>query len=259
MVVAARHLRPPRLRARAWVLIAVLLAAAALGGWLLLRDSSVVRVDQVTVIGVTGTEAPAVRRALEQSAREMTTLHVDTDRLRKAVAMYPQVKDLRVDAHLLHRLDIRVVERQPVAALTVDGRRTPVAADGTLLQGRISSSDLPVVKVPALPAGGRVDGGQTARALVVIAAAPAALRRHIARVQMGPQGLEALVERGPRILLGDGSRPRAKWVAAARVLGDRDAAGATYIDVRLPERPVAGGLPTASAVDAGQPSTSTGA
>ena len=32
MVAAARHLRPPRLRARAWVLLAVLLAAAAFGG-----------------------------------------------------------------------------------------------------------------------------------------------------------------------------------------------------------------------------------
>ena len=34
-----------------------------------------------------------------------------------------------------------------------------------------------------------------------------------------------------------------KWTAAVRVLADTDAAGATYIDVRLPERPVAGGLP----------------
>jgi hypothetical protein len=48
-------------------------------------------------------------------------------------------------------------------------------------------------------------------------------------------------------------------VAAARVLSDRDAAGATYIDVRLPERPVAGGLPTDTATLAAQASTSTGA
>lgn len=259
MVAAARHLRPPRLRARAWILLAVLLAATAFGGWLWLRDSSFVRVEQVTVSGATGAEGPDVRRALDQAAREMTTLHVDVGRLRKAVAMYPQVKDVRADPDLLHRLDIRVIERPPVAALTVDGQRTPVAADGTLLRGRISSTGLPVVKVPALPAGGRVDGGQTARALDAIAAAPAALRRHIARIQVGPEGLEAVVERGPRILLGDGSRPRAKWVAAARVLNDRDAAGATYIDVRLPERPVAGGLPTTAVAATGQPSTSTGA
>jgi len=259
MVAAARHLRPPRLRARAWVLLAVLLAATAFGAWLWIRDSSFVRVEQVTVSGVTGPEAPEVRDALEQAGREMTTLHVDTGRLRKAVATYPQVKDVRADADLMHRLHIEVVERPPVAALAVDGKRTPVAADGTLLEGRISSSNLPVVKVPALPAGGRVTGGQTARALDAIGFAPAALRRHIARVQIGRTGIEAVVEDGPRILLGDGSRPRAKWVAAARVLGDRDAVGATYIDVRLPDRPVAGGLPSAAATDPTQISTSTGA
>ncbi|UGS35752.1 cell division protein FtsQ/DivIB [Capillimicrobium parvum] len=259
MVAAARHLRPPRLRARAWVLLALLLAAAAFGAWLWVRDSSLVRVEQVTVSGATGAEAPEVRQALDQAAREMTTLHVDTGRLRKAVAMYPQVKDLRAEADLLHRLNIEVIERPPVAALSVDGKRTPVAADGMLLQGRLSPAGLPVVKVPALPAGGRVTGGQTFRALDAIAAAPAALRRHIARVQIGRTGIEAVVERGPRILLGDGSRPRAKWIAAARVLGDRDAAGATYIDVRLPERPVAGGLPTSATADPAQASTSTGA
>ena len=34
----------------------------------------------------------------------------------------------------------------------------------------------------------------------------------------------------------------AKWAAAARVLADRSSSGATYVDLRLPERPAAGGL-----------------
>jgi hypothetical protein len=33
-----------------------------------------------------------------------------------------------------------------------------------------------------------------------------------------------------------------KWAAAVAVLAERSSAGATYIDVRMPERPVAGGL-----------------
>ena len=51
---------------------------------------------------------------------------------------------------------------------------------------------------------------------------------------------------GPELIFGDASRVRAKWIAAARVLADPDAAGATYIDVRLPDRPAAGGLPGAT-------------
>ena len=54
---------------------------------------------------------------------------------------------------------------------------------------------------------------------------------------------------GPRLILGAGDRARAKWVAAARVLGDAGSQGATYVDVRLPEQPAAGGF------SGGQPST----
>ena len=35
---------------------------------------------------------------------------------------------------------------------------------------------------------------------------------------------------------------RAKWTAAARVLADPSSRGAAYIDLRLPDRPAAGGL-----------------
>ncbi len=39
---------------------------------------------------------------------------------------------------------------------------------------------------------------------------------------------------------GDASRPHAKWLSLARVLADSSCAGASYVDVRLPERPAAG-------------------
>jgi cell division protein FtsQ len=45
---------------------------------------------------------------------------------------------------------------------------------------------------------------------------------------------------GPLLEFGDDARARAKWIAAARVLGDPRSAGASYLDVRVPERPVAG-------------------
>ena len=52
---------------------------------------------------------------------------------------------------------------------------------------------------------------------------------------------------------GDDSRPHAKWLSLARVLADPSSAGASYIDVRLPERPAAGFAPGA------MPPLSTGA
>jgi cell division protein FtsQ len=255
MAVATRRLL--RVRARVWAAVAIVLALAATGGWFWLRDSSLVGVEQVTITGLTGPGSRAVRDALDQTAREMTTLHVDEERLRRAVAVYPQVKDLQVEAKPLHELRIHVVVRTPVAALAANGQRTPVAADGTLLRGRISPEGLPAVAVSALPGGGRVSDRTTMRLLALTAAAPTALRRHVVRVEHGDEGFVAVMRNGPRVLFGDHRRPRAKWVAAARVLSDDSSAGAGYVDVRLPERPAAGGFAEAADPLAGDSSTST--
>jgi cell division protein FtsQ len=52
----------------------------------------------------------------------------------------------------------------------------------------------------------------------------------------------AQLEDGTELVFGAPERLAAKWAAAARVLAAEDAEGATYVDVRIPERPVAGGL-----------------
>jgi cell division protein FtsQ len=242
MGAVARRL--PQLRAPVWGVLVVLVAAALAGGWMWLRDSSLVKADHVTVSGATGSERAGIVAALERTGQEMTTLHVDRDRLRQAVAAYPQVKDIEVSAHPLHRLDVRVVQRLPVAALELGDTRTAVAADGTVLRGRVSASGLPTVGVSSLPATGVVSGkGEAADALNVLAAAPAALRKLIASVGERGGQLTAQLRDGPTIMLGTTERPRAKWTAAARVLSDSSSRGATYIDVRLPERPAAGGFP----------------
>ena len=238
----------PRL-AGAAVALVILLA----GGFLLLRDSSLVRVERVTVSGAVGPEGPQVRAALEQTAREMTTLHVRRDALMSAVARYPTVRGLRIQRDLFHGLRITVLRRPVVAALTSGSQRLAVAADGTLLRGVPIPGDVPAVKVAAPPAGSRLSDPRAAKALALVAAAPPAMREHVGRVYLGRQGLEADLRSGPAVLLGDGSRLRAKWIAAARVLGDPGAKGATYVDVRLPERAVAGGLPQPA--QAQQPST----
>jgi len=56
------------------------------------------------------------------------------------------------------------------------------------------------------------------------------------------RGLVVSVKDGPELIFGSTDRLTAKWAAAVRVLADPDAAGAEYLDLRLPERPAAGGL-----------------
>ena len=216
-------------------------AVALLGlGWMWFRDSSFVAADDLTITGLTGPDAPAIRHALQDAASDMTTLHVRGDALRTAVGPYPVVKDIRIETHFPHEMQITVMEHHPVAAVTIDGARVPVAADGTILRGRPASTRLVDLSVPSANGGGRLTSRRGLEAVAVMAAAPGALRGFVQTLEYGPDGMRIQLRNGPLVEFGDATRARAKWIAAARVLGDPRAAGASYLDVRIPERPVAG-------------------
>lgn len=227
-------------RLRLVVVIAGLAALVCLGG-LWLRTSSLVRVSAVTVSGIDGRQAAEIREALTVAAQDMTILDVDDDALRRAVATFPVVRDLHTTTGFPHRLRIAVDAYEPVVALQAGGSKIAVAADGTVLRGS-STTALAVVGVKALPAGDRVADVAGRRAIRLLAAAPGALRRRVTRVFRATRGLAATVEDGPKLYFGGAQRLRAKWLAAARVLADSSAQGASYVDVRIPQRPAAGGF-----------------
>lgn len=237
---AARLPRPPRV---SWRAVAGVLAAVALlfGGWLWLRDSSLVRVSNVQVRGATGFGSAAVRSALEAAAGDMTTLNVDESALRAAVARYPLVRDVRASAHPPHRLDIQVIQRVPVGVIRADGSTVAVTDDGILLRG-VPTGSLPQISAKVPPGGARVGDRKTAAKVAVLASAPAAMGSRIVSVNLGRFGLQARLRSGLALRFGDGHRLRAKWIAAQRVMSDPGAAEATYIDLRIPSRPAAGGL-----------------
>ena len=219
----------------------VALVVVALGwlGWGWLRDSSLVRVDEVRVTGLTTRDAPAIRRTLRQAALRMTTLNYSEEQLRRAVEPFPAVESVSAKADLPHKLVITVREHRPVAALVSgDDRRVAVASDGTLLPQE-RDSGLPAVKVDALPNSGRLGRGAEAVLVGVVARAPDELRPLLERAYRARDGVRVAIEGGPTLRFGAPIRIRAKWTAAARVLADTPAAGAASLDLRIPERPSA--------------------
>lgn len=237
-------------RLRVVLIAAVSLAILApLGLWL--RDSSVVAVTHVTVTGIEGPQADAIRARLTTAARDMTTLHVRDDELKDAAQAYPIVHSVSAQADFPHTLKIRVNAYEPVASLRAGNQGVAVASDGTLLRGS-PSAGLPVVALRTIPGGDRLREPEPTRAVRLLGAAPPALRARVERVVISGRNLIALIQNGPKLYFGDGARPVAKWSAAARVLADSASRGASYVDLRLPERPVAGGLADADH----EPSTS---
>ncbi len=233
-------LRGNRLPLRATLAVIVVLPLLA-GGWLWLRDSSFVAVRHVHITGVHGAEAIEIRSALDNAAERMSTMDFNAATLRSVVASFAIVGAVHIKTEFPHTVTISVTERPPVAALQSAGQRTAVAADGTVLGPAWLSSTLPLVSSAVEPAAGaRLGEGFALEAVTVLGAAPPALAKHVTRVYNGPEGLTVAMGNGLLAYFGDSTRPHAKWMSLARVLASPNAAGALYIDVRLPERPAAG-------------------
>ena len=241
-LAAAARAVPPAWRRRL-VMVAVLIGLLALGwfGWF--RDSSFAQVEQVRVTGIEGPQAGAVKAALTDAARNMTTLHVREDELREAVDAFPTITKVTAKPDFPHKLLIQVREDPPVGAIAYGSERIPVARDGSLLKGVRYDHHLPLIAAPAPPGATRIEAGQAHRLLTVLTGAPELMLRRVRDVRLRKgRGIVVRLRRGPDLIFGDATRPRAKWLAATRVLASRSAQGATYIDLRLPERPAAGGL-----------------
>lgn len=222
------------------VLVATVLGAGYMS-WL--RDSGLVSVEEVAITGPSGSDADRVRAALDGAAREMTTLHIDRDRLEGIAVSFPTVRALEIERDLPSGLRIHVIEHRPVAMLVDGDRRVPVAADGSILSGLPAEGRLPELRVRDGAGEKRLEPGRGLAAAELAGGAPAALRPRLESVTRGPERGFVITLRGagPELVFGDPTRIAAKWAAASRVLAD-GAADAVYLDLRLPDRPVTGGV-----------------
>ena len=249
---ALRLPRPGRVAVRRVAALAIVLVVlGAAYAWL--RDSSLVRVRDVVVTGVSSSQEARVREALRTAALDMTTLHVREERLREAVAPYTSVADLRIETRLPRGISIEVVEHRPAGVVAAGGQRVPVSAGGLLLRGVRPEAGMPVVRLDTIPAGARLTDRRSRAAVAVLAGAPAGLADRIERARSSSRGLLVELRDGPDLVFGSDARLRAKWAAATRVLADSRAQGGTYIDVREPEWTAVGGVGAVENTDTGVP------
>jgi cell division protein FtsQ len=225
------------------VLTAAVVAVLCWAGYARGRDLSLFRVRHVTVSGIDGRDAPTIRRALVAAGGHMTTLHVRKDELEHAVDAFPVVRSLSASADFPNTLHVKVNEYVPIAALAApNGRTVAVSSANTLLRAVPAKARLPRVAVEGIPTSGTLEEARARRLVQALAAAPRALRPLLERAYASQQGIRVPLREGPVLYLGDGSRLAAEWAAAASVLADPAAKGARFIDLRLPERPAAGGF-----------------
>ncbi len=239
---AMPRLLPRRLRSLHTLLLVLVLVFLGGLGWLWYRSSPLVKVKHVTVAGLTGPDVPQIRNALTDAALQMTTLHMQINKLEAAVEQYPYVHALTVTREGAHSVLIRVDEQVPVALVKIAGADRVVDADGTLLPtGTVAHGALPTVALSSVPTGTKITQPQARGAIAVLAAAPYALLAHVVdATSSSSHGVIVQLRNGPQLYFGPTTELNSKWDAVVAVLQNSGSDGASYIDVTDPDRPAAG-------------------
>jgi cell division protein FtsQ len=227
-----------RVLVRRLLLLAILAAALAAAYAFWFRDSSFVRVENVTVRGADNDAAAA--SALTSAAEGQSTLDFDVEALRAAVADDPNVASLTASTDFPHAVTVDVVAREP-AGYIADGKGAVVAGDGTVLStGNDRPDGIPEIDAEATSIGARAEGPALNVAKVLGAAPPQLLPQVESARADDDAGPVAVLTGGLELRFGDPSRAAQKWKAAAAVIASPDFEGAEYLDLSVPGRPVAG-------------------
>jgi cell division septal protein FtsQ len=225
------------------------LLAAALALYVGARESSVFFVHSVEVT----TEPPGQTRLVERALAPLagtSLLAIDEAAITRRLERLPHVHLLGYDRSFPNGLRVVVSVERPVAVLRRANENWLVSSEGRVLRRltRRLRRPLPVVWIPRglEPEIGTVlRAEQAARAVAALASlrtsAPTFLRR-VWYVGEGDEGLTMVLRDRFEVRLGDAADLAVKVEVARRVLAELRASGstATYVDVAVPERPVAG-------------------
>jgi cell division protein FtsQ len=206
-------------------------------------STSVFAVDRIDVQGASGPVAKTVRAATEDLVGR-SLLSVDAGEVEDAVRALPSIAGVSVDRAFPHTLVVKVAPEKPVAVARSGRSAWLVAASGKVVREielgtergypRIwLTRDVVVQTGRSLPA----EASAATRALAAVR--DVALRRRVKSVWLTGSELTLVMQRGPELRLGDTSDIGLKLAVAASVLPLVDSS-ATYVDVSVPERPVAG-------------------
>lgn len=216
------------------------LGAAAYGA---ARVTSVFAVRTIAVEGSSPAVARQVRAALAE-ARGQSLLALDLAAMSRRAEAVPVVASVALDRSFPHTLTASVVLERPVAVVRRGAESWLVSARGRVTRAlrrgarprlpRIWLTRQVPVQLGAMLAG---DAAAAVEAVAPLAGTP--LPARIASARRTPEGLALALRSGVEIRLGDARQLPLKLRVAGRLL-PLLAPEERYLDVSVPERPVAG-------------------
>jgi POTRA domain, FtsQ-type len=231
--------------------IGIALVLIAIGLYGLARETSMFAVSAIEVEGASPAVAQQVRRALH-SYEGRSLVAVDAAGVEERVEALPTVQTAVVDRAFPHALQVRVRTEVAVAVLRRGGQAWLVSARGRVIgpSARGALPSLPRIWLPLrtqIEVGTLLDdepGGLAARSLAVFVGS--GFPDRIAFVRAANGQLMLGLRGGLEIRLGAPIDLRLKIAIVHGILptlAPQAAGGPDYLDVAVPERPVAGRNP----------------
>jgi cell division septal protein FtsQ len=234
------------LPSRGSVLVGLAVFACAAGAYAAARESPLFAVEAVQVRGGTPLVRQQVAKALDGELG-VALLKIDGGVIDRRLAGVPWVAAASYDRAFPHTLVVTVRPERPVAVLRRGSKSWLVSARGRVVADvpRGAERALPRIWIGAKAAPPELgsflpdtQGGSAARALAPLSSVHFPAR--VASVVTGQDELTLVLRSGLALRLGDPGDLRLKLAVARRVLALLPAAGAgAYVDVSVPERPVA--------------------
>jgi cell division septal protein FtsQ len=248
----------PSRRALAAGFVLLGLAGAAYG---IARHTSTFAVRTIVVRGAPPTLAADVREALAPALGK-SLLAVDLPELERRATELPDVAAVRWDRAFPHDLVATVTPERPAAVLRQGSEAWLLSERARVLRAlpRTGRPPLPRIWVPRsveVEIGARLVDAPVTRSLAALLPLPADFPTRV-RSATAHRGLVLDLATGLELRLGDDRDIPLKLAVASRILSDLPPpveGGPTYLDVSVPERPVAGVQSEVEAAEAANTAT----
>ncbi len=225
------------------MLVGLLILLTGVGLYAAARTTSAFAVDRIAVQGASPEVAADIRKALAPALGE-SLLGLDLTELTTRAEAVPTVASASFDRGFPHTLEIAVVPEVPVAVLR-QGSSSWLAAAGGRVVAPLDKGARPGLPRVWLKRAVDVRVGETLRGLQRVAVATVAplvddpLPSAVNSVVAGPDGVTLTLRSGIELRLGDPTDVAVKLAVARQVLREHGELSG-YLDVSVPERPVAG-------------------
>jgi cell division protein FtsQ len=232
---------PPRHRPVVVVLAALLLVGVAVGAYFVARETTLFALKRIEVEGAPPSVAAEIRAALKEYRGE-SLVAFDSGQAARRLSSVAEVADARFDRAFPHTLRVQVRLERPIAVLRRGADAWLVSASARVLR----KLERPYPRLPQIWVPRSVDvtvnstlGGPGARGVAAVAPLrPLRVGADVRQVLTADGELTLVLTSGTELRLGNSGDVRLKLSIAKQLIPLTT--GAAYVDVSVPERPVAG-------------------